>query len=142
VVVAKPEWGSKHICQSCGASFYDLMRTPIVCPKCDSVVVVPEAIVKPRRPFPLAAKIAATGRGPMANQETAFDPEVDPDALEADNEEEEEDEDEDEESRIEASDGGDVDESGLIEDASDTDTDDHDTTGLPRNRPTKSFPRD
>ena len=30
----KSEWGSKHICQSCGAKFYDLQRDPIVCPAC------------------------------------------------------------------------------------------------------------
>jgi uncharacterized protein (TIGR02300 family) len=32
--VAKPEWGSKRLCTSCGARFYDLQRDPILCPKC------------------------------------------------------------------------------------------------------------
>jgi len=32
--VAKPEWGKKHICASCGAPFYDLKRKEIVCPSC------------------------------------------------------------------------------------------------------------
>jgi uncharacterized protein (TIGR02300 family) len=32
--VAKPEWGTKRTCQKCEARFYDLKRTPIVCPKC------------------------------------------------------------------------------------------------------------
>jgi uncharacterized protein (TIGR02300 family) len=32
--VAKPEWGKKHICTSCGAPFYDLKRKEIVCPSC------------------------------------------------------------------------------------------------------------
>lgn len=32
--MAKPEWGMKRVCASCGARFYDLRRTPIVCPKC------------------------------------------------------------------------------------------------------------
>lgn len=29
-----PERGTKRTCQSCSARFYDLARTPIVCPKC------------------------------------------------------------------------------------------------------------
>jgi uncharacterized protein (TIGR02300 family) len=32
--MAKPELGSKRVCVSCSASFYDLMRDPAVCPKC------------------------------------------------------------------------------------------------------------
>lgn len=32
--MVKLEWGTKRTCQGCSARFYDLMRTPIVCPKC------------------------------------------------------------------------------------------------------------
>jgi uncharacterized protein (TIGR02300 family) len=32
--MSKPEWGVKRSCPSCGARFYDLMRDPIICPKC------------------------------------------------------------------------------------------------------------
>jgi uncharacterized protein (TIGR02300 family) len=32
--VAKPELGSKHQCQNCGTKFFDLNRSPILCPKC------------------------------------------------------------------------------------------------------------
>ena len=32
--MAKTEWGTKRQCSSCGSRFYDLCRTPIVCPKC------------------------------------------------------------------------------------------------------------
>jgi uncharacterized protein (TIGR02300 family) len=32
--MAKPELGTKRVCVSCGARFYDLARTPAVCPKC------------------------------------------------------------------------------------------------------------
>lgn len=32
--MAKPEWGSKRICLSCGARFYDLGKRPIICPAC------------------------------------------------------------------------------------------------------------
>ncbi len=46
--MAKPEWGRKRICYSCGSVFYDLHRDPIVCPKCDAKFD-PEAILKSRR---------------------------------------------------------------------------------------------
>lgn len=32
--MAKPEWGQKRTCTTCGARFYDMQRDPIVCPKC------------------------------------------------------------------------------------------------------------
>ena len=37
IVVAKPELGTKRLCGSCGAKFYDLSKDPIVCPKCETV---------------------------------------------------------------------------------------------------------
>ena len=46
--VAKPEWGSKRVCLNCGARFYDMDRTPIVCPACETVFD-PTANNKPRR---------------------------------------------------------------------------------------------
>ena len=46
--MAKPEWGTKRICQSCSSPFYDLQRDPIVCPKCEAVFD-PEAILKSRK---------------------------------------------------------------------------------------------
>ena len=33
----KAERGTKRVCQSCGAKFYDLLRDPIICPMCQSV---------------------------------------------------------------------------------------------------------
>ncbi len=41
--MARPELGVKRACQACGAKFYDLSKTPIVCPKCATVFVVPAA---------------------------------------------------------------------------------------------------
>jgi uncharacterized protein (TIGR02300 family) len=32
--MAKPELGTKRICVSCSTRFYDLGKTPAVCPKC------------------------------------------------------------------------------------------------------------
>ena len=38
--MSKPARGTKRVCQSCGARFYDLSRTPIVCPVCQTVYQV------------------------------------------------------------------------------------------------------
>ena len=38
--VAKPELGTKRLCGSCGAKFYDLSKDPIICPKCGTTFVV------------------------------------------------------------------------------------------------------
>ena len=46
--MAKPQWGIKHICHSCGTRFYDLLREPIVCPNCGAEFD-PEALLKTRR---------------------------------------------------------------------------------------------
>ncbi|WP_299809345.1 TIGR02300 family protein [uncultured Roseibium sp.] len=35
--MAKPELGTKRLCPSCGAKYYDLNRDPITCPKCGTV---------------------------------------------------------------------------------------------------------
>jgi uncharacterized protein (TIGR02300 family) len=41
--VAKPALGTKRICTGCAAKFYDLDRSPIVCPTCETVFVVAKA---------------------------------------------------------------------------------------------------
>ncbi len=46
--MTKPEWGTKRTCLNCGTRFYDMQRTPIVCPKCGSENV-PDAVSKARR---------------------------------------------------------------------------------------------
>ena len=46
--MTKPEWGSKRTCLNCGTRFYDMQRTPIVCPKCGSENA-PDAVTKARR---------------------------------------------------------------------------------------------
>ena len=51
--MAKPEWGSEHICPSCGARYYDLQREPVVCPKC-ATPYDPEAFLRARRARPAA----------------------------------------------------------------------------------------
>jgi uncharacterized protein (TIGR02300 family) len=59
--VAKPELGTKRLCGSCGAKFYDLGKDPIVCPKCSTVfqVVVPVSRSRPDAAVRAAAAAAA-----------------------------------------------------------------------------------
>ena len=34
--MVEQKWGKKRICLSCGARFYDMLRSPIICPKCET----------------------------------------------------------------------------------------------------------
>jgi uncharacterized protein (TIGR02300 family) len=38
--MSKPAKGTKRVCPSCGARFYDLSRTPVICPVCQAVCQV------------------------------------------------------------------------------------------------------
>ena len=53
--MAKPEWGIKRICPSCGARYYDMRKDPPVCPTCN-VEFDPEALLKSRRARPVPAE--------------------------------------------------------------------------------------
>lgn len=46
--MTKPELGNKHQCQHCGTKFFDLNKTPVVCPKCGAVQQVALARHAPR----------------------------------------------------------------------------------------------
>jgi uncharacterized protein (TIGR02300 family) len=50
-VEKKAELGTKRICPSCAARFYDLGKRPIVCPKCQTSFE-PETLLRPRRQRP------------------------------------------------------------------------------------------
>lgn len=54
--MAKPDLGTKRLCGNCGAKFYDLSKTPIVCPKCETVFVVP-VVTSRSRPEPARAPV-------------------------------------------------------------------------------------
>ena len=45
--MAKPELGIKRVCVACGARFYDMTKTPAVCPKCGTDQ--PAEVPRPRR---------------------------------------------------------------------------------------------
>ena len=111
--MAKPEWGRKRICYSCGSVFYDLRRDPIVCPKCDAKFD-PEAILKSRR-----SRVAVV-------EEAKPKPSA-PDTAEADEAEDKESAAEDKESAAEDKESAAEDEESAAEDeesaAEDEDTD-------------------
>ncbi|WP_428483869.1 TIGR02300 family protein [Rhodopila sp.] len=45
--MAKPELGTKRVCVSCNTRFYDLAKSPAVCPKCGTEQPVEQP--RPRR---------------------------------------------------------------------------------------------
>ena len=88
--LAKPEWGLKRSCLSCGARFYDMQRDPIICPSCEAEFD-PLALVRPRRARAAASQAKAKAEEKAAgSQETASENEGllvddnDDDALEVD----------------------------------------------------------
>jgi uncharacterized protein (TIGR02300 family) len=112
--LAKPEWGTKRICPSCGTRYYDLLRDPIVCPKC-ATPFDPEAFLKARRARPAAP--VEKELAPVGTDE--IDADLDAEEVEAVEEEEDE-----EDVTIEAAD--DEEEEELIEDASELGEDEDD----------------
>lgn len=51
MTLVKADLGTKRVCPSCSARFYDLQKRPIECPKC-AFTFEPEALYKQRRPRP------------------------------------------------------------------------------------------
>src|SRR5947207_7051737 len=84
-IVAKPEWGSKRICPSCGTRYYDLMRDPVVCPKC-STPFDAEAFLKSRRTRPAPPVVKEVE--PVGADELETELETEEEAEVADEEEE------------------------------------------------------
>jgi uncharacterized protein (TIGR02300 family) len=84
LIVAKPEWGIKRICPSCGTRYYDLLRKPVICPKC-ATPFDPEAFLKSRRTRPAAP--VEKELQPVGAEE--LDAEVETEEAEAGGEEEE-----------------------------------------------------
>ena len=109
--MAKPEWGTKRICPSCGTRYYDLLREQVICPKC-STPYDPEAFLKARRSRPVVApekELAPVGDD--------ADADIDAEDIEAA---------EDEEEAVPLADGDEEEEEELIEDASELGEDEDD----------------
>ena len=77
--MAKPEWGAKHTCQHCGVKYYDLLRSPAICPQCKTAFN-PDALLRSRRGKPAPhekapAAVAAVAPAAEAEESVAEGPE-------------------------------------------------------------------
>ena len=83
--MSKPEWGIKRICQSCGAKFYDLQSSPIICPGCGAKFD-PDALLRGRRTrstaAPKAAPVKVAEKPPEADAADGDKDSPEPDAVE------------------------------------------------------------
>ena len=55
--MAKPEWGRKRICPSCGTKYYDFKNSPIICPSCGAEFD-PELYLRSRKGKSLSTKVS------------------------------------------------------------------------------------
>ena len=116
--MSKPEWGVKRTCQSCGARFYDLTRSPIICPKCNATVEPEVAFRSSRRNAAAVAEAkAAPARAAEAAKVAALGASIDPDVLDIGD---------DEDAELEAIETEEEEDDALIEDTSDLGEDDDD----------------
>ncbi len=83
--MSKPKWGIKRICQSCGAKFYDLQSSPIICPGCGAKFD-PDALLRGRRTrstaAPKAAPVKVAEKPPEADAADGDEDSPEPDAVE------------------------------------------------------------
>ena len=67
--VAKPALGTKRLCASCGAKFYDLNKDPIHCPKCGAVYEVVVATRPVRAAGPVTARPSVPEEAPAPERQ-------------------------------------------------------------------------
>ena len=73
--MAKPELGTKRLCASCGAKFYDLSKDPITCPKCGTVFEIVVPVSRGGRDAAAAAAAAAAASRAQAKETSEEPPE-------------------------------------------------------------------
>ncbi|MDH5748781.1 MAG: FYDLN acid domain-containing protein [Rhodospirillales bacterium] len=93
--MAKPDLGTKVLCNHCGARFYDLNKKPPECPSCGSVVKVEKKFKARRDKAPVAETPAAKPKAAPASDELELDDDLDPDILDDDDEIDDDDDDDD-----------------------------------------------
>ena len=70
--MAKPEWGKKRTCQSCGTKYYDLNKTPIICPSC-GVEFDPDLLLKTKKGKSLSSKIISNNEKELTDDISDLD---------------------------------------------------------------------
>ena len=84
--MAKPELGMKRVCVACSTRFYDLQKSPAVCPKCGTEQPIEQPrlrrpggnVVEDKRP----KKVVPAGDDVDVEVDVAEDVEADEDVLE------------------------------------------------------------
>jgi uncharacterized protein (TIGR02300 family) len=76
--MAKPDLGLKRVCVACGAKFYDLARTPAICPKCGTEQPNEQPKLK-RAPLPVDDRVKKRAAVPEADAEEGVEIEVEGD---------------------------------------------------------------
>lgn len=78
--MAKPELGLKRVCVACGAKFYDLAKSPAICPKCATEQPAEQPRMK-RAPLPVDEKVKKRAAAPAAEGDEIEIEDVDADAV-------------------------------------------------------------
>ena len=71
--MAKPEWGRKRTCHVCGKKFYDLNKSPIICPCPEAVEFDPDIYLKTRKGKNLSTKAVSEKNQNMSEDMTNID---------------------------------------------------------------------
>lgn len=90
--MAKPEWGAKRLCASCGERFYDLNRDPITCPSCGALFEI-EVLTRGKRVRAVARPDAVAKVVDVEDVELVDDEDEDDDAVVLDDADEDDDDD-------------------------------------------------
>ncbi len=80
--MAKPEWGIKRICSSCNTKYYDMKKSPIICPSCGAEFD-PNDYLKTRKGKSVSSKTSLENNNVLTkdieNIDNIDDIDVDPD---------------------------------------------------------------
>ena len=71
--MAQPEWGIKRTCQVCGKKFYDLNKSPIICPCPEAVEFDPDIYLKSRKGKNLSTKAVSEKNQNISEDMTNID---------------------------------------------------------------------
>ncbi len=70
--MAKPMWGVKRICLACNTKYYDLKKSPIICPSCGTEFD-PENYLKSRKGKNSSTKVASENIQSMSEDMSSID---------------------------------------------------------------------
>ena len=74
--MAKPEWGKKRICLACNTKYYDLNKSPIICPSCGAEFD-PDVYLKSTKSKNMSIKMASENNQKISEEVSSID-DIDP----------------------------------------------------------------